>query len=105
MELFEFIRNDDSIPDNQEFTITSEQTVTKEHLFDVEKVEFELFLLDVWFYVIRWHNADKITDERTFNTVFKLTYENNGKHCERYRNGDIISDQSELYIELSYLDE
>ena len=105
VELIEFIRNDDSIPDNQEFKIASDQTVTKEQLFDVEEIEFEPFLLDVWFYVIRWHNADKITDERTFNTVFKLTYENNGKHCERYRNGDIISDQSELYIELSYLDE
>ena len=42
--------------------------------------------------------------EYTLNTVFKLTYNYNGKDCERYRSGDLIFEQSDLYIDLFYLD-
>lgn len=104
--LIEFIRNDDSIDDNQEFYVCSDgSALTKAQLQKVEEIEFEAFLLGVWHYVVSLLNAKDSMDEYTFDTIFKISYEYNGKKCEIYRSGDMIVEQSELYVELIYLNE
>ena len=104
--LIEFIRNDSSIGDNQEFYVCSDSSsLTKAQLQEAEAIEFEPFLLGIWRYVISQLNTKDSADEHTFNTVFKISYEYSGKECQRYRSGDIIAEQSELYAELIYLNE
>jgi len=104
--LIEFIRNDDSIDDNQEFYVCSDgSALTKAQLQEAEEIEFEAFLLGVWHYVVSQLNAKDSMDEYTFDTIFKISYEYNGKKCEIYRSGNIIAEQSELYVELIYLSE
>lgn len=104
--LIEFIRNDDSIDECQEFLICSDGTaVTKTQLCEVEEIEFESFLLGVWHYVVSQLDYKDSADEYTFDTVFKVSYKYNGKDCTRYRSGDLIEEQSELYVELTYLEE
>ena len=104
--LIEFIRNDDSIDDCQEFFVCSDGTsVTKTQLCDVEEMAFEPFLLGVWHYVVSQLDSKDSADEYTFDTVFKVSYKYNGKDCTRYRSGDLIEEQSELYVELTYLEE
>lgn len=104
--LIEFIKNDDSIDDSQEFCICSDGTaLTKAQLCEVEVIEFEPFLLDVWHYVVSQLDSKDSADEHTFDTVFKVSYRYNGKDCTRYRSGELIEEQSELYVELVYLDE
>lgn len=104
VELIEFIKNDNSIKDNQAFFVCSDgSTLTKKQLCEMEELEFEPFLLGIWHYVISQLAAKDSADEHTFDTFFKLSYNYNGKSCERYRLGDIINEQSDLYVELSYL--
>ena len=104
VELIEFIKNDNSIKDNQAFFVCSDgSTLTKKQLCEIEELEFEPFLLGIWHYVISQLAAKDSADEHTFDTVFKLSYNYNGKSYERYRLGDIINEQSDLYVELSYL--
>jgi len=104
--LIEFIRNDDSIDDNQEFIVCSDGTaLTKAQLCEVEEIEFEPFLLDVWHYVVTKLDYNDFADEHTFDTVFKISYQYNGKYCTIYRSGNIIEEQSELYAQLIYLEE
>ena len=105
VELIEFIRNDSSIEDDQEFAVCSDSsTLTKAELCDAEELEFEPFLLGVWYYVVSQLDTKDSADEDTFNAVFRLSYCYNGKECESYRSGDIINEQSERYIELYYLE-
>lgn len=105
VELIEFIRNDRSIEDTQQFFICTDGTaLTKQQLCEIEELEFEPFLLGVWYYVVSQLASKDDSGEYTFNTVFKLTYNYNGKDCERYRSGDLIFEQSDLYIDLFYLD-
>lgn len=105
VELIEFIRNDHSIEDTQQFFICTDGTaLTKQQLCEIEGLEFEPFLLGVWYYVVSQLASKDDSGEYTLNTVFKLTYNYNGKDCERYRSGDLIFEQSDLYIDLFYLD-
>ena len=105
VELIEFIRNDHSIEDTQQFFICTDGTaLTKQQLCEIEELEFEPFLLGVWYYVVSQLASKDDSGEYTLNTVFKLTYNYNGKDCERYRSGDLIFEQSDLYIDLFYLD-
>ena len=105
VELIEFICNDHSIAAEQEFMVYSDgSALTKEELCDAEELEFEPFLLGVWYYVVSQLDTKDSADEDTFNAVFRLSYRYNGKECESYRSGDIINEQSERYIELYYLD-
>jgi hypothetical protein len=104
INLIEFIRNDNSIPDNEKFVICSDgSTLTKAQLTDVEKLEFEPFLLDVWYYVVTLLSAKDAAGEHTFDAVFKMSYSYNGNDYIRYRLGDPIAEQSDLYVELIYL--
>lgn len=105
VELIEFICNDHSIAAEQEFMVYSDgSALTKEELCDAEELEFEPFLLGVWYYVVSQLDTKDSADEDTFNAVFRLSYRYNGKECESYRSGDIINEQSERYIELYYLE-
>lgn len=102
----EFIRNDDSIDDNQKFIICSDgSALTKKQLYEAEEIEFEPFLLGIWHYVISHFNQKDSEDKHTFDTVFKISYDYNGRKCERYRSCDIIEEQSELYVGIIYLDD
>lgn len=104
--LIEFIRNDNSIDDYHEFIVCSDgSALTKKQLCEIEEIEFEPFLLGVWYYVISQLTAKDSADKHTFDTVFKLSYTHNGKNCERYRSGNIIEQQSDMYVELIYLNE
>ena len=62
-------------------------------------------MLGVWHYVVSQLDSKDSADEYTFDTVFKVSYKYNGKDCTRYRSGDLIEEQSELYVELTYLEE
>lgn len=104
--LIEFIRNDKSIDDDHEFIVCSDgSALTKKQLCEIEEIEFEPFLLGIWYYVISQLTAKDSADNHTFDTVFKLSYTHNGKNCERYRSGNIIEQQSDMYVELIYLEE
>lgn len=106
VSLIEFIRNDDSIEDDYEFIVCSDgSTLTKKQLCEIEEIEFEPFLLGIWYYVISQLTAKDSADKHTFDTVFKLSYTHNGKDCERCRSGNIIEQQSDMYVELIYLEE
>lgn len=105
VEIIEFIKNDSSIQDSQEFYVCSDGThLTKEQLCDIEELEFEPFLLGIWHYVISLLDSKDNADKHTFDTVFKLNYLYIGKECEQYRLGNIISEQSEMFVELEYID-
>lgn len=78
--------------------------MTKEQLCDIEELEFEPFLLGIWHYVISLLDSKDNADKHTFDTVFKLNYAYSGKECEQYRLGDIISEKSEMFVELEYID-
>ncbi len=104
--LIEFIRNDNSIDDDHEFIVCSDgSALTKKQLCEIEEIEFEPFILGIWHYVISQLTAKDSADKLTFDTVFKLSYTHNGKNCERYQSGDIIEQQSDMYVELIYLEE
>ena len=106
VSLIEFIRNDNSIEDGHEFIVCSDgSALTKEQLCEIEEIEFEPLLLGIWYYVISQITAKDSADNHTFDTVFKLSYTHNGKNCERNRSGGIIEQQSDMYVELIYLDE
>lgn len=106
VEIIEFIKNDNSIEADQRFYVCSDgYYLTKEQLCDIEELEFEPFVLGIWHYVISQLDSKDAADEHTFDTVFKLSYTYNGKKCERYRLGDIIYEQSDMYVELYYLEE
>ncbi|MGN0606349.1 MAG: hypothetical protein ACI4JM_07490 [Oscillospiraceae bacterium] len=105
VELIEFIQNDNSIEDNQPFYVCSDGSyLTKKQLCNIEELEFEPFLLGIWYYVITQLDYKDANDKYTYDTVFKLSYQYNGKYCERYRLSDIINEQSDKYVILSYLD-
>lgn len=104
VEIIEFIKNDSSIQDSQKFYVCSDGThLTKEQLCDIEELEFEPFLLGIWYYVVYLLDSKDNADKHTFDTVFKLNYRYNGKECERYRLSNIISEQSEMFVELEYI--
>ena len=106
VELIEFIRNDSGIEDDQEFAVCSDgSTLTKAELCVTEELEFEPFLLGVWHYVVSLLDSVDSADEYTFDKVFRVRYKSNGTDHTIYRTGDIISEQSELYVELAYLED
>lgn len=106
VELIEFIKNDNNIDDNQEFFVCSDGSpMTKAELCDAEELEFEPFLLGVWHYVVSLLDSVDSADEYTFDKVFRVRYKSNGTDHTIYRTGDIISEQSELYVELTYLED
>lgn len=106
VELVEFIKNDKNIDDNQEFFVCSDGfTLTKAELCEAEKIEFEPFLLGIWHYVISQLDSVDSADEYTFDKVFRVRYKSNGTDHTIYRTGGIISEQSELYVELTYLED
>lgn len=106
VELIEFIKNDNNIYDNHEFFVCSDGSpMTKAELCDAEKLEFEPFLLGVWHYVVSLLDSVNSADEYTFDKVFRVRYKSNGTDHTIYRTGDIISEQSELYVELTYLED
>lgn len=106
VEIIEFIKNDSSIEDKQPFYVCSDGScLTKEQMCDIEELEFEPFVLGIWHYIISQLDSKDAADKHTFDIVFKLSYTLNGKKCERYRSGDIINNQSDMYIELQYLNE
>ena len=103
--LIEFIRNDDSIDNSYEFLVCSDgTTLNKAQLCEVEEIEFEPFLIGVWHYVISQLDTKDADDENTLDTVFKVSYTINGKDYTQYRSGELIAEQSEMYVELIYLD-
>lgn len=105
VEIIEFIKNDSSIQDSQKFYVCSDGThLTKEQLCDIEELEFEPFLLGIWHYVVSLLDSKDNADKHTFDAVFKLNYVYSGKECEQYRLGNIISEQSEMFVELEYID-
>lgn len=104
--LIEFIRNDNSIDNRQEFLVRSDGTaLTKAQLCEVEEIEFEPFLLGVWHYVLTQYRAKDSADEKTYETVFRTGYKPPDEDSVLYRTADLIAEQSELYVELIYIEE
>jgi hypothetical protein len=53
--------------------------------------------------VVTLLSAKDAAGEHTFDAVFKMSYSYNSNDYIRYRLGDPIAEQSDLYVELIYL--
>lgn len=103
VSIIEFIRNDNTIDDNQEFYVCSDgSTLTKSQLCEIEEIEFEPFLIGMWYYVISQLDAKDCNDKQTFETVFEVKIEYDDEEYIRIRPTDLIEEQSEQYVELIY---
>jgi len=106
VSIIEFIRNDSTINDNQEFYVCSDgSALTKSQLCEIEEIEFEPFLIGIWYYVISQLDAKDCNGEQTFDTVFNVKIEYRKEEYIRYRPTSLIEEQSEQYVELIYLEE
>ncbi len=105
--LIEFIRNDDSIDNRQEFLVCSDGTVlTKAQLCEAEGIEFEPFLLGIWHYAVAQYSAEDSFFEYTFDVLFRINKNTPpDEELSIHRPPDLIAEQSEMYVELIYIDE
>ena len=102
--LIEFIKNDKTIDDSFEFYVCSDgSTLTKSQLCEIEEIEFEPFLIGIWYYVASQLNAKDCNDEKTFDTVFKYNFKYRDEEYIRYFPTQLIEQQSDMYVELIYM--
>ena len=106
--LIEFIRNDDSIPNQMEFVTSLDGTkLSKQEMIEKDEITigFEPFILDVLRYVFALRNTKDAKGIQTFNTVCLLKYRFNNKNCAFFR-GCIkkINEQSDRIVTLTHLE-